>query len=68
MILRPSATMKKRKGKIGSPCHNPLSNLNSLIGHPFTRTDAEAAVKHSMIHFHQRVGKFILIITTCRYL
>ena len=46
---RPCATIKNKKGAIGSPCLNPLVGLNCLVGLPFTITEIVVDSKHSLI-------------------
>jgi len=65
--LKPSAANKNKKGERGSPWRRPRSIGNSYVGLPLTRTDDVAVPTHSKIHFRQRVGKFIFIITSSRY-
>ncbi|KAM0045106.1 hypothetical protein Hdeb2414_s0009g00300301 [Helianthus debilis subsp. tardiflorus] len=49
----------KGNGDSGSPCHRPICNLNSDVGDPLTRTDAQLDFKHAPIHFVQWLGNFI---------
>ncbi|KAJ0938157.1 hypothetical protein HanRHA438_Chr03g0149851 [Helianthus annuus] len=50
-----------RKGDSGSPCLSPLCSLNSDVGEPFTKTDAQLDFKHAPIHFVHRLGNFIAL-------
>ena len=47
---RPSTTIIKRKGTKGSPFLNPLIDLNSSVGLPFTKIETEADSMHLLIH------------------
>ena len=46
---RPCATIKNKKGAIGSPYLNPLVGLNCLVRLPFTKTEIVADSKHFLI-------------------
>jgi len=59
---RPSAAIRYKNGARGSPYLNPLSDLNSVFGLQFTRTDNDEDCKHSFIqsiHFaHKGIISF----------
>ncbi|MFS8026037.1 hypothetical protein Hanom_Chr16g01482211 [Helianthus anomalus] len=56
-----SIARMNRKGDKGSPCLNPLCNLNSDVGDPFTNTEAQLDFKHAPIHFLHVIGNFIAL-------
>ncbi|KAJ0558705.1 hypothetical protein HanIR_Chr07g0339371 [Helianthus annuus] len=43
--------MMKRKGAMGSPCRSPCLIGNSLVGEPFTMTEALPEFKRPRIHW-----------------
>lgn len=57
MILKPSATIRNRKGDNGSPCLRLRLRWNSLEGLPLTRTEDDAIDTHSITHFLHNPSK-----------
>ena len=49
-MLRPSIAIIKRNGDSGSPCLTPLESGNSMVGEPFTKTEAQAEAKQPETH------------------
>ncbi|KAJ0858799.1 hypothetical protein HanRHA438_Chr13g0605251 [Helianthus annuus] len=60
-MITSKASMAKinKNGDSGSPCLNPLCNLNSDVGEPFTNTDVQLDFKLAPTHFLQSTGNFI---------
>src|ERR1044072_1143177 len=56
--VKPSATIRKRKGANGSPCLSPLSGMNSSQGLPFTNTEIEADLMQPAIQVTHLLQKF----------
>ncbi|KAJ0857458.1 hypothetical protein HanRHA438_Chr13g0590401 [Helianthus annuus] len=54
-----SIAITNKKGDRGSPCRRPREHSNSIVGEPFTNTDALADAKVAMTHFLHCAGKFI---------
>lgn len=67
IALKPSTTIRKRNGEIGSPLHNPLSKLNSLVGLPFTNREVIAEPTYLKIRLHHYTWKLLFLITLSRY-
>ncbi|KAJ0495179.1 hypothetical protein HanIR_Chr12g0605991 [Helianthus annuus] len=54
-----SITITNKKGDSGSPCRKPREQSNSLVGDPFTNTDALADCKVAITHPLHLLGNFI---------
>ncbi|KAJ0934745.1 hypothetical protein HanRHA438_Chr03g0111061 [Helianthus annuus] len=54
-----SITITNKKGDSGSPCRSPREHTNSLVGDPFTKTEAFAEYRVAITHVRHLLGKFI---------
>jgi len=57
ILPRPSVAMLNRDVDKESPCRNPFSIKNSLVGEPFTRTENFVVEIHYCIHHLHREPK-----------
>jgi len=57
ILLRPSVAILKRDVDKESPCRNPFSIKNSLVGEPFTSIESFVVEIHYCIHHLHREPK-----------
>ncbi|KAJ0510730.1 hypothetical protein HanIR_Chr11g0544051 [Helianthus annuus] len=59
MPVRASIAMTNKNGESGSPCLRPREQTISIVGDPFTNTEALAEWGVAMTHLRHFTGKFI---------